>query len=193
MARYKPSYRNFHIKVTNNALIQAVSVFAIGYAEHFVTDSGGDISLTNSNSNFGAVALSSKGFRSTAYSQDNIGYFTHVIPPKEIPLTQNSIEFESIDVNKTGSAVGVGSTGSLYLYGKTNKDVAPQNVIEGYRFGARDNDSLKVLVSYAGSVTEYESRIVMPDSQLSAEKKFTVNRSVAGINSIGAYLSLIHI
>ena len=81
----------------------------------------------------------------------------------------------------------MGSTGSLYFYGKTNKDVAPQNVIEGYRFGARDNDSLKVLVSYAGSVTEYESRIVMPGSQLSAEKKFTVNRSVAGINSIGSY------
>ena len=186
-ARYKPEYRNYHIKVTNNAVIQAVSVFAIGYAEHFVTESGGDISLTNSNSNFGAVALASKGFRSTAYSQDNIGYFTHVIPPKEIGLTENSIEFESIDVNKTGSAVGVGSTGSLYLYGKTNKDVAPENVIEGYRFGARDNDSLKVLVSYAGSVTEYESRVVMPDSQLSAEKKFTVDRSVAGINSIGAY------
>ena len=186
-ARYKPSYRNFHLKVTNNAVVQAVSVFAIGYAEHFVTDSGGDISLTNSNSNFGAVALSSKGFRSTAYSQDNVGYLTHIIPPKELPLTETATEFESIDVNKTGSAVGVGSTGNLYLYGKTNKDVAPENVIDGYRIGARDNDSLKVLVSSGGSVTEYESRMVMPDSQLSAQKIFTVNRSVAGINSIGAY------
>ena len=186
-ARYKPSYRNYHIKVTNNGVIQAVSVFAIGYAEHFVTESGGDISLTNSNSNFGAVALSSKGFRDDAYSQDNVGYFTHVIPPKEIPLTESAIEFESIDVNQTGSAVGVGSTGNLYLYGKTNKDVAPENVLEGYRFGARENDSLKVLVSSAGSVTEYESRIVMPDSQLSSEKTFTVNQSVVGINSIGAY------
>ena len=186
-ARYKPAYRNYHLKVTNNGVIQAVSVFAIGYAEHFVTDSGGDISLTNSNSNFGAVALSSKGFRDDAYSQDNVGYFTHIIPPKEIPLTESAIEFESIDVNQTGSAVGVGSTGNLYLYGKTNKDVAPENVLEGYRFGARTNDSLKVLVSSAGSVTEYESRIVMPDSQLSSEKTFTVNRSVAGINSIGSY------
>ena len=51
-ATYKPSYRNFHLKVTNDSVVQAVSVFAIGYAEHFVTETGGDISLTNSNSNF---------------------------------------------------------------------------------------------------------------------------------------------
>jgi hypothetical protein len=49
-ARYKPSYRNYHVKVSNNSFIQAVSIFAIGYAEHFVTENGGDISLTNSNS-----------------------------------------------------------------------------------------------------------------------------------------------
>ena len=51
-ARYKPSYRNFHVKVSNNSFIQAVSIFAIGFSEHFVTENGGDISLTNSNSNF---------------------------------------------------------------------------------------------------------------------------------------------
>ena len=186
-ARYKPSYRNFHLKVTNNAVIQAVSVFAIGYAEHFVTDSGGDISLTNSNSNFGAVALSSKGFRSTSYDQDNVGYFTHIIPPKELPFTETAVEFESIDVNKTGSAVGVGSMGKLFLYGRTNKDVKPDSVIEGYRFGARTNDTLKVLVSSDGTATEYSARIVMPDSQLSGEKKYFVDRSSAGINSIGSY------
>ena len=34
-AVYKPSYRNYHLKVNNDAVVQAVSVFAIGYAEHF--------------------------------------------------------------------------------------------------------------------------------------------------------------
>ena len=71
------------------------------------------------------------------------------------------------------------------MYGKTNEDVAPENVLEGYRVGARANDSLKVLVSSAGSVTEYSSRIVMPGSQFSMEKDYTVKQSVAGINSIG--------
>ena len=93
-ARYKPAFRNFHVKVSNNSFIQAVSIFAIGYAEHFVTENGGDISLTNSNSNFGANALSSSGFRKTAFTQDNTGYISHVYPPKEIPLTENSLNLK---------------------------------------------------------------------------------------------------
>ena len=79
-ARYKPEYRNFHVKVSNNSFIQAVSIFAIGFSEHFVTENGGDISLTNSNSNFGANALTSVGFRTDTFSQDNQGYITHIIP-----------------------------------------------------------------------------------------------------------------
>ena len=201
-AVYKPSYKNFHIKVTNNATIQAVSVFAIGYAQHFFTDNGGDISLTNSNSNFGATALFAEGFKNTSFSSDDKGFLTHIIPPKEIPLTETAIEFESLDVNKTITHVGVGSTAHLFLYGKTNKDVKPENVIEGYRVGARDSESLKVLVSYAGTVTEYSARVTMQGTnstepsgagapvfvaQSSAEKLFTVKQSLAGINSIGSY------
>ena len=188
-ARYKPGFRNFHIKVSNNSFIQAVSIFAIGYADHFVTESGGDISLTNSNSNFGANALASSGFRDTAFAQDDFGYITHVIPPKEVPLTETAVEFESIDVVKTDSVAGVGSTGHLYLYGRTNADVPPENVIDGYRVGAKVNDTLGVLVSSGGSVTEYTARIVMPGSQTSSEKIFTVDRSAAGINSIGSFSS----
>ena len=184
---FKPSYKNFHIKATNNAFIQCVSIFAIGFAEHFVTENGGDMSITNSNSNFGAKALVADGFRNEAFPQDDLGYITHIIPPKEIPLTETSIEFDAIDVNKTGTAVGVGSTAHLYLYGRTNAGAPPENVIEGYRIGARENDTLKVLVSYAGTVTEYSSRIVMPGSQTSSEKVFTVKQGPTGINSIGSY------
>jgi hypothetical protein len=182
-AVFKPTYKNFHIKATNNSFIQCVSIFAIGYAEHFVAENGGDMSITNSNSNFGAKSLVASGFRNEAFPQDDTGYITHIIPPKEIPLTETSIEFSSIDVNKT---VGVASTGHLYLYGETNNDVPPENVLEGYRIGARENDSLKVLVSYAGSVTEYSARITMPGSTSSSEKIFTVNRGPTGINSIGS-------
>ena len=109
--------------------------------------------MTNSNSNFGSHALAASGFKRNAFGQDDKGYITSIIPPKEIPLTENSLEFELVDVNQTGSAVGVGSTAHLYLYGQKNKDVPPENVIEGYRVGAKENDSLKVLVSSAGTVT----------------------------------------
>ena len=186
-AVFKPTYKNFHIKATNNAFIQCVSIFAIGYAEHFVTESGGDMSITNSNSNFGAKALVAQGYRNESFPQDDLGYITHIIPPKEIPLTETSIEFDAIDVSKTGNVIGVGSTGHLYLYDRTNAGAAPENVIEGYRIGARENESLRVLVSYAGSVTEYSSRIVMPGSQTSSEKVFTVKQGPTGINSIGSY------
>ena len=190
-ARYKPSYRNFHVKVTNNSFIQAVSIFAIGFSEHFVTENGGDISLTNSNSNFGANALTSVGFRTDAFSQDDVGYITHILPPKEVPLTESSIEFDAIDVLKTDSAVGVGSTGNLYLLSRTNVDLPPENVIEGYRFGARTNDQLNVLITQSGVTTEYSARVVMPDNTTtptkSSEKSYTVRRSVAGINSIGSF------
>ena len=186
-AIYKPSYRNYHIKCSNDAVLQVVSVFAIGYAEHFITESGGDISLTNSNSNFGAVALSAEGYKDNAFKQDDKGYITHIIPPKEIPLTESSVEFESIDVNVTGSAVGVGSTQHVYLYGKTNQDVPPENVLEGYRVGAKPDDTLKFVSATAGVTNEYSARIVMPGSDSSYEKSFTVDRSITGINSIGQF------
>ena len=177
---FKPEYRNFHIKAINDAFIQNVSVFAIGYAEHFSVESGGDMSITNSNSNFGAKALVADGFRRTAFPQDDQGYITHIIPPKEFSKVETSIEFNAIDVNAT---VGVASTGHLYLYDQTNPDVPPENVLEGYRIGARENDTLKVLISSGGTPVEYSARIVMPGSQISSEKEFFVGRSV-GINSI---------
>ena len=189
-ARYKPEFRNFHVKVSNKSFVQAVSIFAIGFSEHFVTESGGDISLTNSNSNFGANALTSDGFRDTAFSQDNTGYISHVYPPKEISLVENSLEFQAVDVAKT---VGLADTSKLFIYGATNSDVPPENVIEGFRLGAKVNDNLNLLIAQAGVTTEYVARIVMDGTtttdgislqESTFEKSFNVNR-VAGINSIG--------
>jgi len=188
-AVFKPAYSNFHIKCSNNSVIQAVSIFAIGYAEHFVVETGGDMSITNSNSNFGARSLIASGFRPDAFSQDDFGFITHILPPKEIPITENVVEFNAIDITTT---IGVGTTGHLYLANQTNPDAPPENVLEGFRIGARDLDTLNVLVpSASGISSEYSSRIVMPNGlgfsttkQYSSEKLFRVDRSSAGINSI---------
>ena len=177
-AVFKPEYKNFHIKATNSSFIQNVSCFAIGFAEHFVVESGGDMSITNSNSNFGAKALVASGFKTTAFDQDDLGYITHIIPPKEISNVETAIEFNAIDTERT---VGVASTAHLYLYNQTNPDVAPQNIIDGYRIGARENDQLNVLVSFAGTVTQYSSRIVMPGSESSSEKSFAVATNASNI------------
>ena len=180
---YKPAFSTFHIKCTNNSVIQAVSIFAIGYSEHFVVESGGDMSITNSNSNFGSNALVARGFRPEAFTQDDQGYVTHIIPPKEVPITESAIEFNAIDVAKT---VGVASTAHLYLYQQTNPDAPPENVLEGFRVGAKTNDQLHVLVPSGGTTTEFKSRIVMPNSESSSEKKFLVAQSAAGISSISS-------
>ena len=88
---YRPSYRNFHVKCSNDAVIQAVSVFAVGFADHFVALSGGDQSITNSNSNFGSTALRAKGFKTLPFTQDKAGKVTHVIPPKKLTRTYTAV------------------------------------------------------------------------------------------------------
>ena len=186
-ARFKPEYENFHIKCSNDSFIQVVSVFAIGYALHFVAENGGDLSITNSNSNFGAKSLVSSGFRTDTYPRDDVGYITHIIPPKEFEIAETALEFASIDVTKT---VGIASTNRLYLYNETNQSVPPDNVIEGYRVGAKANDTLNVLLSQAGLTTQYSARIIMPNTQfsgneLTSEKSYRVNIS-GGSNAISS-------
>lgn len=189
-SRFKPSYENFHIKATNNAFLQLVSVFAIGYAQHFVTENGGDIALNNSNSNFGAKALVSSGFKNTAFTQDDYGYITHIIPPREIESNEISVEFSPIDVGLTTSkSVGAASTDKLYLYNETDVNSPPKVIIDGYHVGARSNETLKIQVYRSGISTTYSSTVVMPcgsfnSTQVSSEKVFTVGRSSVGINSI---------
>ena len=154
-------------------------------------ENGCDISLTNSNSNFGANALTSSGFRSTAFGQDNTAYISHIYPPKEVPLTETSLEFKSIDVAKT---VGLSSTGKLFIYSASNADVPPENVIEGFRIGARVDDKLNLLVPQGGVTNQHSARIVMDGStstdgivveESTSEKSFNVKR-ISGINSIGS-------
>ena len=185
-AVYKPAYESFHIRTINDAYIQNVSIFAIGFHSHFNAESGGDQSINNSNSNFGSKSLLASGFKRNAFPRDDVGYITHVIPPREIETLEGTIEFIGIDVAKT---VGVASTSRLYLYNETNASTPPQNVLQGYRVGAKTDDTLNVLISNSGSSQEYSANIVMPDTQGTANetiaiKSFQVAQSIAGVSSI---------
>ena len=176
-ARYKPSYENFHVKASNDGYIQVVSVFAIGYANQFVTESGADQSINASNSNFGAKALVARGYRENAFIRDDAGYVTHVIPPKELGNEETTVTYDAIDVTNT---LAVGLSTHLYFYNRTSLSSPPDSVIEGYRIGARLNEELKVVINS----TEYTAKVVLPNSTSSAEKSFTVGRSNVGINSV---------
>ena len=82
-----------HIKMSNDAIVQVVSVFAIGYNKHFESLSGGDASVTNSNSNFGQLSLISEGFKKEAFEKDNKAFITHIIPPRTIDSTEEDIDW----------------------------------------------------------------------------------------------------
>ena len=187
-ATYKPAYYNFHIKASNNSVCQLVSIFAIGFAQQFVTESGGDFSVTNSNSNFGQNALVSKGYRDEAFLQDDVGFISHVIPPRLITTEEFNLEYQQIDVSKT---VSVGDTSRLYLYQQDNLQAPPSSILQGYRIGAKVNDQLKVGIATNGSGLEREltARIVMPNTaqstrgEATAIKRRTVGR-VGTSNSI---------
>ena len=187
-ARYHPDYYSYHIKASNNSVIQIVSVFAIGYAQQFITESGGDFSVTNSNSNFGEIALNSISYREEAFPQDDVGYITHIIPPQEIITENFNLEYDALDVSKTiSSAAGAATTTKLFLNGRTNIDEAPNTLVQGYRIGAATNDTINVGISSDNTGTKnYASRIVMPGSTDTASiKEFSVGR-VGTANSISS-------
>jgi hypothetical protein len=155
---FKPDYENYHIRASNDAFIQAVSVFAIGYAQHFLTESGADMSITNSNSNFGANALTSIGFRKLSFDRDDTGYITHIIPPKELSLEENDISWLSLDINKIQD---VANPKRLYIYSFNDKDVSPAYQVDGYRIGAKLNDKLYLTITGSESQTTYSAPIFM--------------------------------
>ena len=112
-AVYNPLQRSYHVKASNRAVIQAVSVFAVGYADHFIAEDGGDMSVTNSNSNFGSNAMRSIGFSDRAFNKDALGKITHIIPPRNIESTDTNVYWESIDTQNT-------TAGRIYLTGRTD-------------------------------------------------------------------------
>jgi len=110
-AEYRKDWGHRHIQALNDAFIQAVSVFAVGFQGHFTAESGGDMSITNSNSNFGSIALRSAGFKAKAFSKDKAGSISHVIPPKALDVISTTATGASgantITLANDGSIEGV--------------------------------------------------------------------------------------
>tara|TARA_B100000035_G_scaffold283760_1_gene266207 strand:+ start:1860 stop:7418 length:5559 start_codon:yes stop_codon:yes gene_type:complete len=182
LARHKPDWENFHVRVANNAIIQAVSVFAIGYAQHFLSEAGGDMSITNSNSNFGAKSFESDGFRPEAFTKDDTAYITSIKPPERISKNDQTINFKSIATVKTATA---STDTKLYIDGFEQITNVPETTINKYKLGAKVGDKISVNIESL----VYDADILMPvpfndpDRRVSAIKEIKVGRT-SGINSI---------
>ena len=182
-AIYKRDYETVHVKASNSAILQCVSIFAIGFSQHFVADTGGDQSITNSNSNFGAKALIARGFRDTAFARDNSGYITHVIPPKNVTTDEESNFWVPLNVGLTTEyTVGAGTSNRLYTFGYTDQDVPPTHIIDQFRIGSKVGDQLKLEVNNQTKTAE----IIMEGSSTATNQKVSfVNKNTAGTaNSI---------
>jgi hypothetical protein len=179
-AIYRKGWETSHIKISNDAFIQVVSVFAIGFNRHFDVQSGGDASITNSNSNFGQISLVAEGFKKNAFEKDNNAYVTSIVAPKAVTRSETDIDWISLDVQKT---INVGISSHLYLYGLTAKDDPPPVIIQGYRIGAKRDE--KLYLNSTGATIKTAS-ICMVDSFVGAfgniargsvisEKEYTVS------------------
>ena len=183
-AIYRFSYKNAHVKASNDSIIQAVSVFAIGFAEHFVADKGADQSITNSNSNFGAKSLVSTGFRKDSFTRDNNGYITHIVPPQDLETKSFNVLWRVLDPVRTKN---IGISSHLYLLQETDIDNPPSHIANGFRIGAKVNEILSLDVNIGGTITNYTSPILMhvPSGQgPSSRKVFTVNKDTNKLNDI---------
>ena len=90
--RMKPARRSFHIRAINNAFIQEVSIFAIGQGIHHATESGAEVSITNSNSSFGGCVALSSGYKTEAFGIDSEWRFAYFNVPLNISEKTGNVQ-----------------------------------------------------------------------------------------------------
>ena len=178
-AIYRNGWESSHIKGSNDAFIQIVSVFAIGFTRHFDARSGADYSITNSNSNFGQLSLSASGFKKEAFTKDDKAYLTSVITPKAITTVDENIDWIALDVGLTTS---VGISSHLYLFGFTDSDDKPPVISQGYRIGAKVDDKLY----FTNNGTTYDATINMVDNEISTAGLTTALGSTSSVKEYTA-------
>lgn len=132
-------YRHFGIRGSNDSTIQIVSVFCIGNSDHFVSENGADLSITNSCSDFGDISLRSIGYKTKSFSQDekstSSGYdgtrITQIIPP--LPLSYNALSnghpatLEDTPIN-TSLSLDYSKTLAYTVVNKTGSNTPPETI-----------------------------------------------------------------
>jgi len=181
-ANYRKGFRTSHIKVSNDAVVQIVSVFAIGFHSHFNMINGADASITNSNSNFGTFALAAEGFKKDAFDKDNKGFITSVITPRSIETIEQQIEYFQVDASET-------TTSKFYLLGKTEEGDPPSHFAQGYRIGAKVDEKLFIIDDDGN---EKQATVVMENSGSAttntSEKLFKATHTAASATKQSTFI-----
>ncbi len=178
-AEYRKGWGHRHILASNDAFIQAVSVFAVGFQGHFTALAGADMSITNSNSNFGSIALRSAGFKAKAFSKDKAGALTHVIPPKAL----NVISTTATGANGAGT-ITLANDGSVngVIQGMT---VTGTNVATGATVGSV-NTNTRVITLTATNTGVVNGNVIFGEEtsvnwvNIDIQRTKVINASLAG-------------
>ena len=187
---WKDEWRNFHVRASEDAFIQNVSIFAVGFADHFLMESGGDMSITNSNSNFGNTSLHAIGFKGFAFNQDKGGYITDIIPPKKVndnAASTKKINYYTIDIQGTLAT----SQNYTKLFLGSDEIISPLTrpaaTITGYRLGAKSDDKLYVKLDPAAGTDEFFNASLEPTGFVKYVAKGDIlNPSGGVVNSVYA-------
>jgi len=134
--RMDPRKRSFHVRAVNDSIIQEVSVFAIGQGVHHQVESGGELTVTNSNSNFGGVAALAEGFRRVAQTFDT-GYTAAQLR-------------RPLDPFDFGPQVKEFTLGFVETYDRDNKTI---ELVDGLAPGRRRPEQPEILDSQRYSLT----------------------------------------
>ena len=172
-AYWKDEWRNFHIRASDDAFIQCVSVFAVGFFDHFLMESGGDMSITNSNSNFGNTSLHAVGFKGFSFNQDKGGYITDIVPVKNVDTSAfNTVDLKYYPLSNQATKAN-GNQTKLYYSGDEvySPFTKPATSIDGYRLGALTNDKLYLKLPKVGGGNDVFESTVSP----SGFKKYQVS------------------
>jgi hypothetical protein len=175
---WKDEWRNFHVRASEDAFIQNVSIFAVGFADHFLMETGGDMSITNSNSNFGNTSLHAIGFKGFSFNQDKAGYITDIIPPKkslESAATTKKVAYYTVDIQ--GTIQNSNNYTKLFL---GSDDIItpterPAATIDGFRIGAKTGDKLYVKL---GSLTPGGNEVFEAELQPTGFLKYIAKGSI---------------
>ena len=189
--RQDPTQRSFHVRAVNEALIQEVSVFAIGQGIHHWAQSGGQLTITNSNSNFGGCSALAEGFQREASTTDgpwDVRFFRTALNPLSKRGNINRIVLGTLQQ-------GLGN-GSLTL--ELQADLSESTSVSGQPdILARDNYSLKeddyVWVENPGG-PDYRARLAadpwdpMTPNQIRIKERFTTdNGTIPGDGGSNAF------
>ncbi|AHB80440.1 short tail fiber protein [Synechococcus phage ACG-2014h] len=187
---WKDEWRNFHVRASEDAFIQNVSIFAVGFADHFLMESGGDMSITNSNSNFGNTSLHAIGHKGFSFNSDKGGYIDAIIPPKIIETTDEKFNYYPFNVPASITGVegvqqlpisGVRTLNHSRVYLDSQDDAVdpgkrPAASIEGFRLGARQNE--KIYTTVSDTVSQTDDGIYWGELAVSGYKKYIAKPSI---------------